>query len=284
MELFALNISNFRIDGGSMFGVVPKVLWQKVYPANEENLCPWALRSLVIKHEGRIVLIDNGFGSKQDKKIFDHHYLFGGEGLEEGLAKLGIKPEEVTDMVLTHLHFDHCGGGVKLLPNGQPTLTFPNATYHVSRSQWEWAINPNIREADSFRPENLHPMMESGKLKLIENEGPLFPWLEFRFCDGHTRGQMIPIVNYNGTKILFAADMFPSTAHIPLIWNMSYEIDPLKTIQEKEALLKEAFQNRYVIFFQHDFYNECCTLQETPKGIRVAKTLTLEELIAEKFA
>ncbi|SDC96076.1 MBL fold metallo-hydrolase [Williamwhitmania taraxaci] len=282
MELFALNITNFKIDGGSMFGVVPKVLWQRVYPADENNLCSWALRSLVIKHEGRIVLIDNGFGAKQDKKIFDFHHLFGGDGLEEGLAQLGIRPEEVTDMVLTHLHFDHCGGGVKLDNEGKPALTFPNATYYVSRSQWEWAINPNIREADSFRPENLHPMMESGHLKLIEREGPLFPWLELRICEGHTRGQMVPIIEYNGTKILFAADIFPATAHIPLIWNMSYEIDPLKTIQEKEMLLREALQNRYLLFFQHDYMIECCTLKETPKGIRVDRTLSLKEFIAEK--
>jgi glyoxylase-like metal-dependent hydrolase (beta-lactamase superfamily II) len=282
MELFSLNISNFKIDGGSMFGVVPKVLWQRVYPADEDNLCPWALRSLVIKHEGRVVLIDNGFGSKQDKKVLDHHHMFGGEGLEEGLAKLGIKAEDVTDMVLTHLHFDHCGGGVKLTAEGTPVLTFPNATYYVSKSQWDWAINPNIREADSFRAENLLPMKESGKLKLVEGSGNLFPWLEVRIVDGHTRGQMIPMVSYKDTKLVFAADLFPCIAHIPLIWNMSYELDPLKTIQEKEAILKEALQNNYVIFFQHDFHNECCTLTQTPKGIRVERTLSLNELIAEK--
>ncbi len=284
MELYSLNVTNFRIDGGAMFGVVPKALWQRVYPANDENLCPWALRSLVIKSENRVVLIDNGFGNKQDEKFLSHFYLFGGDGLIEGLAKIGIKPEEVTDMVLTHLHYDHCGGGVVQKSDGTYALTFPNATYHISRSHWEWAIHPNVREADSFLPENLHPMMESGKLHLVESEGELFPGLELRIVNGHTRGQMIPIITFQGTKVVFAADLFPSTAHIPLAWNMSYDVEPMKTLKEKEAFLKEAYENGYMLFFQHDYHNECCSLKQTQKGIRVDRTFTLNEFLGEKSA
>ncbi|HUX52990.1 MAG TPA: MBL fold metallo-hydrolase [Williamwhitmania sp.] len=284
MELYSLNITNFKIDGGSMFGVVPKVLWQRAYPANDDNLCSWALRSLVVKSGNRVVLIDNGFGNKQDEKFMSHFHLFGGDGLIEGLAKIGIQPEEVTDMVLTHLHYDHCGGGVYLKSDGASALTFPNATYHISRSQWEWAINPNFREADSFLPENIIPMMESGKLHLVESEGELFPGFDLRIVDGHTRGQMIPIVTFRGTKIIFAADLFPSTAHIPLAWNMSYDVEPMKTLKEKETFLKEAYENGYMLFFQHDYQNECCSLKQTPKGIRVDRTFSLSEFLSEKSA
>ena len=244
----------------------------------------WALRSLVVKSKNRVVLIDNGFGDKQDEKFLSHFYLFGGDGLIAGLAKIGIKAEEITDMVLTHLHYDHCGGGVIQKPNGTYALTFPNATYHISRSQWEWAINPNFREADSFLPENLMPMLESGKLHLVESEGELFPGFDLRIVNGHTRGQMIPIIDFNGTKVVFSADLFPSTAHIPLSWNMSYDVEPIKTLKEKETFLKEAYENGYMLFFQHDYHNECCSLKQTHKGIRVDRTFSLSEFLNEKSA
>ena len=280
MNLFTVYISNFKIDGGAMFGVVPKALWQKVYPADENNLCNWALRSLLIETGGRLILIDNGYGDKQDEKFFKYVYLNGGDGLEGGLRKAGYGPEDITDMVLTHLHADHCGGGIRYSRDrtGFETV-FPNATYWISRSHWEWATHPNLREKDAFLEENILPMQESGQLQLIDNELELAPGVELRIYNGHTRGQLIPFIHYNGHTLVFTADLIPSMAHLPLVWNMSYDVEPLVTIREKETFLQEAFENNYVLFFEHDLYHECCTLKATPKGYRAGEELTLDEFL-----
>ena len=282
MRLHSFNITNFKIDGGAMFGVVPKILWEKHYPADENNFCNWSLRSLVIDTGDRVVLIDNGFGNKQSEKFFSRFHLNNYKGLEEGLAEGGYKPEDVTDMVLTHLHTDHCGGGVKTTEDGNGyKMTFPNARYFVSKDQWEWAVNPNMREKDTYLPENLHPMEESGQLHLIEEEREICPGVSLRLFNGHTRGQIIPFISYNGRTIVFAADLLPSTVHIPLPYIMSYDVMPLETLKEKELFLKEALDNGYVLFFQHDYYNECCNLQDTHKGIRAKDTFLLQQWLRE---
>lgn len=281
MKLSYFNITNFKVDGGAMFGVVPKVLWNRVYPADENNLIPLALKSLVVETQGRVILFDNGIGDKQDEKFMSHVYAFGGEGLVDGLAQRGYQPADITDVVLTHLHYDHCGGGVYRDHNGEFRLTFPNAQYHVSRMQWEWAINPNSREADAYLPENLLPMRDLGVLNLIEQEGELVPGVELRFFHGHTRGQIIPIISHNGRKLVFTADLFPFRSHIPLPWIMSYDVEPLKTLKEKEIFLKEALDGAYIFIYQHDFFADCSTLQSTPKGIRATEGFSFDELMKQ---
>lgn len=279
MKLFPIHISNFKIDGGAMFGVVPKAIWSRKYPADENNLCTWSLRSLLIDTGERVILIDNGHGDKQDDKFFNHVHLHNNEGLIPVLAKYGYKPEDITDMVHTHLHADHCGGGVK--HNADKTgfeLVFPNANYWVSKQQWEWAQNPNMQEKASFLTENIQPIEESGKLKLIDANTELYPGVELRLYSGHTKGQLIPFIHYNDKTIVFTADLIPSTAHIPVVYNMAYNIDPMLTLEEKSSFLKEAAEKNYVLFFQHDAYTECCTVTETPKGIRENKKFRLADL------
>lgn len=268
------------LDGGTMFGVVPKVLWNKVYPADENNLIPLTLRSLVIETDDRVVLIDTGFGNKQSDKFFSYFDIFDNVGLVEGLANLGYKPKDITDVIHTHLHYDHCGGSIALDNKGQSVPVFPNARYHVSRAQWEWAINPNVREADSFLKENILPFKELGLLNLVEEEGFLVDGIEIRFFNGHTSGQMIPLIHLpKGKTLVYTADLIPFAPNIHLAWNASYEVEPLVTMQEKEVFLKEALDKNYVLFYQHDYYTECSTLQVTPKGIRAGDKLTLSEVL-----
>jgi len=278
MKVHSIHISNFKLDGGAMFGVVPKVLWKKQYPADENNLCNWALRCILVDTGERRILVDNGCGNKQDDKFFSHLYLCGGYGLDGALYRYGYTPEDITDMVLTHLHFDHCGGGVKFNPEKTGfELTFPNAKYWVSRQQWEWAMNPNRREAASYLKENMLPMEESGQLFFIEENRELYPGFSVRLFNGHTEGQIIPFIGYNNKTIVFTADLIPSTVHIPVSWIMGYDTRPLMVMEEKESFIKEAFENDYILFFEHDVFHECCNLKDTPKGIRVKDTFTLEE-------
>jgi glyoxylase-like metal-dependent hydrolase (beta-lactamase superfamily II) len=280
MKIQSFNICNFKVDGGAMFGVVPKLLWDRVYPADENNLIPLALRSLVIETENRIVLIDTGFGNKQDAKFMSHFGIFGGVGLIEGLSTLGYKPEDITDVIHTHLHFDHCGGSVEGSEAQGYALTFPNARYHIGTAHWNSALNPNVREVDSFLPENILPIRELGALNLIDKEGEIAPGIEVRIFNGHTLGQLVPLVHLPNDKVLvFAADLFPSTAHIHLAWNMSYDVEPLVTMKEKETFLREALEKNYTLFYQHDFFTECSNLHLTPKGIRAKDRFKFEEAI-----
>ena len=276
MKLFTIHISNFKIDGGSMFGVVPKVLWNEKYPADENNLCNWALRSLLIDTGERVILIDNGHGDKQGKKFFSHVHLNGGDGLEGALKKHGYSLDDVTDMVLSHMHADHCGGGIKHNADrtGYETV-FKNATYWVSKSHWEWAMNPNKQEGAAFLKENMMPMLESGQLKFIEKDTELYPGINLRLYNGHTVGQIIPFINTGEKTVVFMADLMPSTAHISLVWNMAYDVYPMKMLQEKEEFLTEAAENNYTLFFQHDLYNECATVHKTEKGVRLKETFSL---------
>ena len=280
MKLTPIETGNFKLDGGAMFGVVPKSMWSKVYPADENNLANWAMRCLLIETEDRKILIDNGIGDKQDAKFLSHYYLNGDDTLEGSLEKAGVSFEEITDMVLTHMHFDHCGGSVKYNKDKSGfELTFPNATYWTSRKQYDWAVNPNRREKASFLKENILPIEESGHLKLIEEEGEYIPGIEFKMYNGHTDGQVIPHIKVNGKTVVYTADLMPSTAHIPMPWIMSYDTRPLQTLKDRERFYKEALENDYILFFEHDIYNEACTLEETPKGARPAKTGKLSEFL-----
>jgi len=280
MKLHLFNIANFKVDGGSMFGVVPKVLWSRVYPANEKNLIDLTLRSLVVEAEGHVILVDTGWGDKQDEKFFRYVNLHGGEGLIDGLKNIGYNPEDITDVFLTHLHADHCGGGIKRKNKGTGyELTFPKATYHVSQTQWDWAVKNNLREADSFLEENILPIGKSGHLNLIEKDGELFPGFSVMICYGHTPGLMIPLIKFNEKILIYTGDLIPTIAHIPLIWNMSYDIESLKTIEEKERLLTAALLGNYILVFQHDEHVECCTLEMTPKGIRAKDKFDFKDFL-----
>lgn len=279
MRLHLFNISNFRVDGGAMFGVVPKALWSRVYPPDENNLVVLTLRSLVIETGGHVILVDTGWGDKQDEKFFRHVYLHGGEGLIEGLAVRGYKPDEITDVFLTHLHADHCGGGVIRNSSGRGyRLAFPGAVYHVSRAQWEWASKNNLREEDAFLEENIHPISMSGRLNLVDEDCELFPGVAVRLFYGHTPGLMIPVIRYRDKTLVYTGDLIPTSAHLPLIWNMSYDIESLKTIDEKKQILEEALVNNHILVFQHDEFVECCTTVMTPKGIRAKDKFRFSEI------
>lgn len=280
MKLIPIETGNLKLDGGAMFGVVPKVLWQKLYPADENNLCNWAMRCLLVVDGNRRILIDNGIGNKQDEKWLKHYYLNGDATLESSLAEAGFKPEDITDMVITHMHFDHCGGSVNYTADKSGfELAFPNATYWTSKQQFEWATNPNRREEASFLKENILPIQESGHLKLIEEEGEYIPNITFKLYNGHTEGQLIPYINYNGKTVAFMADLMPSSAHIPMPWIMAYDTRPLETLHDKERFYAEALENDIVLFLEHDLYNEACTLHNTPKGVRVKAQGKLAEFV-----
>ena len=278
MKLHLFNIANFKVDGGAMFGVVPKALWSRIYPSDENNLIILSLRSLIVETTGRIILVDTGWGDKQDEKFFRHVHQHGGEGLIGGLAKRGYKPEDITDVFLTHLHADHCGGGVVKNGNGGYKLSFPNAIYHVSSSQWNWALKNNLREADAFLIENILPVQQSGHLNLIDKEIELYPGFSIMICYGHTPGLMLPVININGKTLVYTGDLIPTIAHIPIIWNMSYDIESLKSIEEKEKVLKQALDNDHILIFQHDQNVECCNVRMTEKGIRMKDMFQFSEI------
>ncbi len=280
MKLYPIETGNFKLDGGAMFGVVPKVLWSKIYPADEHNLCNWAMRCLLVVDGDRKVLIDNGIGNKQDEKWLRHYYLNGEATLEKSLAKAGYTTDDITDVIMTHMHFDHCGGSVQW--NRDKTgyeLTFSNATYWTSRKQFDWATHPNRREKASFLKENILPIQESGRLNLIEEEGEFIPNIDFKLYDGHTNGQVIPHVKYNGKTVVFMADLMPSSAHIPMPWIMAYDTRPLQTLKDRERFYAEALENNYILFFEHDIYHEAAILHETEKGVRVKETGRLADFI-----
>ncbi len=280
MKLTPIETGNLKLDGGAMFGVVPKSMWSKVYPADENNLANWAMRCLLIETGDRKILIDNGIGDKQNAKFLSHYYLNGDDTLEGSLKKAGVGFDDITDMVLTHMHFDHCGGSVKYNHDKSGfELTFPNATYWTSKKQYDWAVNPNRREKASFLKENILPIEEGGQLKLIEDEGEYIPGIVFKMYNGHTDGQMIPHIKVNGKTVVYMADLLPSVAHIPMPWIMSYDTRPLQTLKDRERFYKEALENDYVLFFEHDLYHEACTLEETPKGPKAVKTGKLEAFL-----
>lgn len=283
MKIYPLNSGNFKLDGGAMFGVVPKTLWQRTNPADENNMCDWSMRLLLIEDGDRLMLIDTGIGDKQSEKFFSHYYLSDQNSLESNLNKLGFGLDEITDVFLTHLHFDHCGGAVKW--NKDRTgfeLAFPNATYWSTEKHWLWAVEPNAREKASFLQENILPIQESGQLKFIERQGDytknVFNNFDVLFVDGHTESMMIPHIHYQGKTLVYMADLLPSVGHIPLPYVMGYDTRPLITLDEKGKFLNKAVENDYVLFLEHDHANECCTLVNTEKGVRLNDTFRFSDL------
>ncbi len=278
MILHVINTGFFKLDGGAMFGVVPKSIWQKTNPADANNLCTWSMRCLLIEDGDKLILIDNGIGNKQDDKFYSFYYLHGDDSLISSLNNAGFSPEDVTDMFLTHLHFDHCGGGVKY-EDGKSVLTFQNAQYWSNKEHWQWATQPNPREKASFLKENILPMKESGHLKFIDTQsGSPFDQFDILSVSGHTEKMMIPKIKYKGYTLCYMADLLPSVGHIPLPYVMGYDTRPLITLQEKEQFLHEAADNNYVLFLEHDSVNECCTVKHTDKGVRLDRTFALKDL------
>lgn len=276
MKLYPINTGNLKLDGGAMFGVVPKVMWSKLYPCDENNLCNWSMRCLLIVEGDRRILIDCGIGDKQSEKFLANYFLNGEDTLEKSLAAHGFTPDDITDVILTHLHFDHAGGAIRWNSDHTGYVpTFTNATFHTSRQQWEWGTNPNNREKASFLKENILPIAETGRLHLIEGDSELFPGVSVRIFNGHTEGQVIPFIRFGEKTIVYMADLLPSAAHIPLPYVMSYDTRPLITLTEKEAFMAEAAEKGYVLFFEHDLQNECCTVQATDKGVRLKETFPL---------
>jgi glyoxylase-like metal-dependent hydrolase (beta-lactamase superfamily II) len=288
MKLYSINTGYFKLDGGAMYGVVPKSIWQKLNPADENNMCSWALRCLLIEDEGKLILIDTGMGNKQDAKFFGHYYLHGDDTLQKSLAAHGFTTNDITDVFLTHLHFDHCGGALK--KEGDTIIpTFKNATYWSNQSHWQWATQPNDREKASFLKDNILPIEQSGQLKFIPIDAKLFDInkiypsqiiknLSVIIADGHTNAMMLPVINYKNKTIVYMADLLPSAGHIPLPYIMGYDMFPMQTLLEKKDFLTTAQQNDYILFFEHDPVNECCTLQQTERGIRLKEVFKLGEI------
>jgi len=287
MQLYSIETGHFKLDGGAMFGVVPKSIWNKLNPADENNLCTWALRCLLVIDGDRKILIDTGMGNKQDTKFFSHYQPSHSVTLSDALSKLNLQVNDITDVLLTHLHFDHVGGAIEMQADQLKTV-FPNATYWVSEPQWELAINPNKREKASFLKENIQPLKESGQLKLIEV--PNFQGRELQeihfsenisciLVNGHTQSMMLPKINYKNKTLVYMADLLPSVGHLPLPYVMGYDMQPLVTLNEKELFLRDAIKNNYTLFFEHDAVHECCTVHETEKGIRANETFLLSEWI-----
>ncbi len=277
MKIYTIETGKFKLDGGAMFGVVPKTIWNKLNPADDNNLISLAMRCLLIEDGNRLILIDNGIGNKQDDKFFGHYYLHGDDSLEKSLAKYGFHYDDITDMVLTHLHFDHCGGSIKW--NNDRTkyeTAFKNATYWIAEKHWEEAIAPNPREKASFIKENILPIQESGQLKLLKNNEKFHNEIDLLFTIGHTNNMMHPVIPYKNTKLIYLADVIPTVAHIPTAYVMGYDVRPLESMKEKTNILNLAVENNYLLYFEHDPTNQMCSVHQTVKGIRANEFLIIE--------
>lgn len=272
MELYPIEAGNFKLDGGAMFGVVPKKLWERTNPADQNNRIEMATRCLLVEEGNQLILIDTGMGTKQGDSFFKHYDLWGSFNLEKSLLEKGFHPDQITDVFFTHLHFDHCGGAIKY-DSDRLIPTFKNATYWVHKSHWEWATKPNAREKASFLSENILPIQASGQLQFIKDSGPFlkdtpFPFLIY-LIDGHTEKQMLPLIPYKGKKILYAADLIPTVGHLPIPYIMGYDTRPLLTLEEKTSILSEVFKQGALLFLEHDPYHELISLKMTEKGVRM---------------
>lgn len=279
MKLYSINAGYFKLDGGAMFGVVPKSIWKDLNPADENNMCSWAMRCLLIQDGNRLILVDNGMGNKQSDKFFGYYYLHGNDTLEKSLGQHGFGFDDITDVFLTHLHFDHCGGSIKF--NNDKTgyePAFKNATYWSNQKHWEWAVHPNPREKASFLKENILPIRESGQLKFTKEGEHIIDAMEIKEVYGHTEAMMLPVIKYKNTTIAYMADLIPSTGHIPIPYVMGYDTRPLFTLTEKEEMLGKATDNNWLLFFEHDPKVELCTLQKTERGIRMKESVKLSDL------
>ena len=283
MQVYSVDTGMFKLDGGAMFGVVPKVIWNKLNPSDENNLCTWAMRCMLVVEGDRKILIDTGMGKKQSEKFFSHYYPHGDGELVQSLHQLGFSADEITDVILTHLHFDHCGGAVCLVDE-KLVPTFPNATYWSNENHWNWAIHPNAREKASFLKENFVPLQEHGQLKFIEEvagqKTRFSDNIEILFVHGHTKSMMLPLVHFKGKKICYMADLIPSSLHVPLPYVMGYDMFPMTTLIEKENYLEEALKEDHILFFEHDPIAECCTIEKTEKGFKRKDCFNLDGLPA----
>lgn len=285
MKIYPIETGNFKLDGGAMFGVVPKVLWQRTNPADSNNLINMALRCMLIEDGDRLILIDTGTGNKQSDKFFSYYFFFGDYSLDSSLAKHGFHRDDITDVFLTHLHFDHCGGSIQW--NSSRTdyePAFKNAKFWSNKNHWQWANKPNAREKASFLKENINPMQSSGQLKFLDlpkngnfKKNTVLGF-DVLFADGHTDKQMIPHIRYKGKTLVFMADLLPTVGHIPLPYIMGYDMRPLLTLKEKAVFLDKAADENYYLFLEHDATNEICTVQHTEKGVRLKETFTFNEL------
>ncbi len=279
MKIYPIEAGNFKLDGGAMFGVVPKSIWQRTNPADSNNLISMSMRCMLIEDGNRLILIDTGLGSKQSDKFFGYYYLYGDSSIDTSLAKYGFHRDDITDVFLTHLHFDHCGGSIQW--NKEKTgyePAFKNAKFWSNQDHWNWAINPNPREKASFLKENILPMQESGQLNFVNQNVNEQLGFDIFCMDGHTEKQMLPKINYQGKTVVFMADLLPTTGHIPLPYVMGYDTRPLLTIKEKEQFLNTAADNEYFLFLEHDAYSEICTVQHTEKGVRLKETYKFNEI------
>jgi glyoxylase-like metal-dependent hydrolase (beta-lactamase superfamily II) len=279
VNIYSINTGHFKLDGGAMFGVVPKSMWNKINPSDENNMCSWAMRCLLIEDGKRLILVDNGMGNKQDEKFFGYYFLHGNDSLDASLKAKGFSKDDITDVVLTHLHFDHCGGSIEY--NSDRTKlspAFKNAQYHVNPKHWEWAVTPNAREKASFLKENILPIKESGQMKDLTVDSKLIEGLSFVEVNGHTEAMMLPIIKHAKGTIAFMADLIPSAGHLPLPYVMAYDTRPLLTLTEKEKVLNQAADENWTLFFEHDPSIECATVERGEKGIRKKETFALSEI------
>jgi len=278
MKLYTIDTGFFKLDGGAMFGVVPKTIWQKINPSDNNNLCDWAMRCLLVEEGNRLVLIDCGLGNKQSEKFFSYYQPFGDDTLDKSLRKNGFRPDDITDVFLTHLHFDHCGGAVKIDNNGKYIPAFPNATYWSHSKHWEWAVNPNSREKASFLKENILPIKENGQLKMLDDGEEIFTGFSNITVYGHTEAMMLPKITYKDKTIVYCADLLPSAGHLPISYVMAYDVRPLITLVEKEKFLNEAMAKNWLLYFEHDKKIEACSIIQTERGIRLKDELKVSEI------
>jgi glyoxylase-like metal-dependent hydrolase (beta-lactamase superfamily II) len=278
MKIHTIDTGMFKLDGGAMFGVVPKSIWHKLNPADDNNMCTWAMRCMLIESGNKLILIDTGIGNKQAEKFFSYYYLHGNDTLEKSINSKGFHLNDITDVILTHLHFDNCGGAVYRDADGVLEPTFKNATYWSHEDHWNWAIEPNEREKASFLKENILPIQQSGQLKFIQKDTIISNEIDFYISNGHTESMLIPIIQYKEQSIAYMADLIPSAAHIPIPYVMGYDIRPLDTMKEKKDFLKQAIDNNYLLFFEHDPTIACVSLMETEKGIKQKEQVLIENL------
>jgi glyoxylase-like metal-dependent hydrolase (beta-lactamase superfamily II) len=285
MRIYPIETGNFKLDGGAMFGVVPKSIWSRTNVPDDNNMCDWSMRCMLVEYSDRLVLIDTGMGDKQSEKFFGYYYLFGEATLKSSIEKLGFGLDEITDVVLTHLHFDHCGGAVNYnKAKDRHETAFPNAKYWSNEQHWNWAVNPNPREKASFLTENILPIQESGQLNFIQRDGnwskqELFPGFRLFFADGHTESQMLPYISYRDKTVVFAADLLPSASHIPMPFVMGYDVRPLETMKEKAIVLNAAAGENHILFFEHDIQRESALVEATEKGVRLKHSGTFEDML-----